>query len=165
MSPSASAATIVVGVVPDQPVDVLLTAADFARRFGADLLCVRVESASITAGGVDGTWVSVPVDPRIEEEFRVALDVQLREQVTEALKGRELTWSSRAVMGVPSLELSAIADEVDAAMIVLGTREPGIRGTLHELVNGSVAAQLAHRQHRPVVVVPLSPDALKARRR
>jgi nucleotide-binding universal stress UspA family protein len=42
-------------------------------------------------------------------------------------------------------------------MIVVGTREPGFRGTVHEFINGSVAAQLAHRQHRPVVVIPLNP--------
>lgn len=41
-------------------------------------------------------------------------------------------------------------------MLVIGTRE-GARGALREAVHGSVAAQLAHRQHRPVVVVPLDP--------
>ncbi|WP_284328799.1 hypothetical protein [Demequina litorisediminis] len=40
---------------------------------------------------------------------------------------------------------------------MVGTREPGLRGTLHEFFSGSVAAQLSHRQHRPVLVVPLAP--------
>lgn len=42
-------------------------------------------------------------------------------------------------------------------MIVVGTRPAGFRGTVHEFLSGSVAAQLAHHQRRPVVVVPLRP--------
>ena len=42
-------------------------------------------------------------------------------------------------------------------MIVVGSRRGGIRATMHDFLGGSVAADLAHRQHRPVVVIPLSP--------
>ncbi|MFV0285321.1 MAG: universal stress protein, partial [Demequina sp.] len=66
-------------------------------------------------------------------------------------------WSTRALAGLPSQQLADVADEVDAVLIVVGTREPGLRGTLHEFFSGSVAAQLSHRQHRPVLVVPLAP--------
>jgi hypothetical protein len=41
-------------------------------------------------------------------------------------------------------------------MFVLGTRKSGIRDSMREFLNGSVVAQLSHRQSRPVVVVPLT---------
>jgi nucleotide-binding universal stress UspA family protein len=40
-------------------------------------------------------------------------------------------------------------------MIIVGSRRGGLRSTMHEFFGGSVAAHLAHRQPRPVVVVPL----------
>lgn len=42
------------------------------------------------------------------------------------------------------------------APIILGVRRAGVRGSLHEFFNGSVAIQLSRRQHRPLVVVPLA---------
>jgi hypothetical protein len=42
-------------------------------------------------------------------------------------------------------------------MIIVGTRKPNFAGTLREFINGSVASRLAHRQHRPVVVLPRRP--------
>jgi nucleotide-binding universal stress UspA family protein len=40
-------------------------------------------------------------------------------------------------------------------MIIVGSRRGGLRSTMHDFFGGSVAAHLAHRQPRPVVVVPL----------
>ncbi|WP_370035942.1 hypothetical protein [Brevibacterium epidermidis] len=42
------------------------------------------------------------------------------------------------------------------AHIILGVRRSGIRGSLREFFNGSVAIQLSRHQHRPLVVVPLA---------
>ena len=42
-------------------------------------------------------------------------------------------------------------------MIIVGSRRGGLRVSMHEFFGGSVAAHLAHRQSRPVVVIPLSP--------
>jgi nucleotide-binding universal stress UspA family protein len=44
-----------------------------------------------------------------------------------------------------------VADEIGAAAIVVGTR--GLTG-LHEVVQGSLAHDLAHHARRPVLVVP-----------
>lgn len=52
-----------------------------------------------------------------------------------------------------------LADELEGDAIVVGTRKPGLRTTAHDFFNGSVAVHLAHRQHRPVIVVPLNPVA------
>jgi nucleotide-binding universal stress UspA family protein len=42
-------------------------------------------------------------------------------------------------------------------LIVVGTRHPGVRAGAREFFGGSVAVHLAHRQHRPVLVIPLAP--------
>lgn len=152
---------IVVGVVPDQPNAVIATAATFAHQFRADLVCASVDTARYTVDTLqDGTVVSMPIDPDLADEAVERFDPELRSSIATVLEDRGVLWSVRALAGGPAQELARLADELDAAMIVVGTREPGIKGSLHEFFSGSVAAQLAHRQHRPIVVVPLNPVGL-----
>ncbi|RIK16948.1 MAG: universal stress protein [Acidobacteria bacterium] len=151
---------VVVGVVLGQPPAVVRTAATFARRFGAELVCACVDPARYTLEhAVDGPDLAVPLDPDLLDPPVAEPDPRVEAMVAEHLRGTEVPWRYRALAGGPARELARLAEELDAAMIVVGTREAGLRGSLRELVNGSVAAQLAHRQHRPVVVVPLAPSA------
>jgi nucleotide-binding universal stress UspA family protein len=80
-------------------------------------------------------------------------------QVREALEGE---WSRplrdagvpvrcEVLEAAPVRALIDIADREDAAAIVVGKRA---RGFLSEHVLGSVAADLVHHSHRPVIVVP-----------
>jgi nucleotide-binding universal stress UspA family protein len=64
-------------------------------------------------------------------------------------------WSVRQLLGDPALALIQLADELDASLLVVGTRKRGLGESLREFLTGSVAARLSHRQHRPVLVVPL----------
>lgn len=149
---------IVVGVVPGQPSEVFTTAACYAKRFDADLVFAFVDATRYSAEWyADGTTLSMPIDPDLADEREAVFDPELRDAIAAALKDKEIVWSTRAMTGGPALELARLADELDARMIVVGTRRPGFRGTLREFLNGSVGAQLAHRQHRPLVVVPLDP--------
>jgi nucleotide-binding universal stress UspA family protein len=153
---------IVVGVVNNQPPAVLAAAATFAEHFNADLVCASVNSGRYTIGTrPDGTVVSLSIDPDVADETVEVFNPRLRSAIAAALEDRGVLWSARALAGGEAQELARLADTLDAAMIVVGTREPGFKGSLHEFFNGSVAAQLAHRQHRPVVVVPLSPVGLE----
>lgn len=147
--------SIVVGVVPGQPPGVVATAASYAERFGADLVLASVRNHRYLVG--DGTGVSIPIDPALLTDQDPEFDPDLRAAIAEKLQGRDLDWSVRALSGDPAQALSSLADELDAAMIVIGTRAPGIRESLREFLSGSVAVQLAHSQHRPLVVVPLDP--------
>lgn len=150
--------SVVVGVVYGQPAAVVATAAGFAERFDAELVCVFVDDTRYTIERLgDGTVLATSLDPDLADESVESIDPELSEAVAAVLDGGEVTWSIRALAGGPAQELGRIADELDAAMIVVGTREAGIIGSLREFFNGSVAVQLAHRQHRPVVVVPLNP--------
>jgi len=65
---------------------------------------------------------------------------------------------ARSALSAPTWEgIVDVADEIDAAVIVLGTRAlTGLRGQLH----GSVSHDVAERAGRPVLIVPpqKSPD-------
>lgn len=148
---------IVVGVTAGQPA-VIAAAAGFAEHFNADLVCVVVNGARYTIDRwPDGSVVSLSINPDLGDEAVEVVAPEVRAAIAAVLEDREVAWSVRALAGGPAQELARVADELDAAMIIVGTHEAGVRGSLHEFFNGSVAAQLAHRQHRPVVVVPLNP--------
>lgn len=152
---------IVVGVIRDRTAAVIAAAANFAEHFDAELVCASVNGARYTIDThLDGAVVSLPIDPDTADEAVELFDPRLHAAIADALKGRSVRWSVRALAGGEAQELARLADTLDAVMIVVGTRERGFTGSLHEFINGSVAAQLAHRQHRPVVVVPLSPVGL-----
>ncbi|MDM4763669.1 universal stress protein [Galbitalea sp. SE-J8] len=161
---SASTAHVVVGVVPGQPDAVIETAATFAERFHADLVCAWVDVGRYAIGtGLDGAVVSLSIDPDLADGMPEVFDPALRESIAATLDKRGVAWSTRALAGSPASELARLADELDAALIVVGTREPGVMGSMREFFAGSVAVQLAHRQHRPIVVVPLSPVGIDDR--
>ncbi|WP_129658152.1 universal stress protein [Rothia uropygialis] len=148
---------IIIGIVAGQRA-VLAQAATFAEQFDADLVCVSVDSSHYTVNNPDGTVVTMPIDPDLTDDYDVQrFDPDLRASIEAVMENSPIEWSVRALAGGPSVELARVADELDAAMIVVGTRETGFKGTMREFFNGSVAVQLAHHQHRPVVVVPLNP--------
>lgn len=149
---------IVVGVVPGQPATVVETAAMFARQLGAELICASVDPSRTTIEErPDGSVVTIPIDPDLPFEEVQVFDAKLRTQISQILDTHHIKWSVRALAGGPAQALARLADSVDALMIIVGTREAGLRGSFHEFFNGSVAVQLAHRQHRPLLVIPLKP--------
>lgn len=153
---SSAAPPIVVGIVADQPAEVLITAMTYAEQFGAELICAHVDDSRYTVEvRPDGSILSMPLDPDTTAEASAEFDSHLQAQIASALDGFEPGWSTRALAGSPEQELSRLAEAVDAQMIIVGVRRAGIKGSLHEFFNGSVAVQLAHHQHRPLVVVPL----------
>lgn len=161
MEPGVSS-YVIVGVMPGQPDAVVLEAAVFAAHFQAELVCATVEPGRYVVDEfADGTIVSLPVDPDLLDLDEEGFSVALRAQLTTLLDGRNLVWSTRAVAGDPARALAHLADTLDAAMIVVGTRERGMRASMQEFFGGSVAVHLAHRQHRPIVVVPLAPVAFR----
>lgn len=151
---------IVVGVVPGQPAAVVATAATYAERFDAILVCASVDASRYTVEErADGTIATMPIDPDLVDDHSDVeeFDPALYSAIAKALEARPIKWFVRSLAGGAAQELAHLASELDAAMIIVGTREAGIRGSLHEFFNGSVAVQLAHRQHRPLIVVPLNP--------
>jgi nucleotide-binding universal stress UspA family protein len=106
---------------------------------------------------VGGEVQATSIDPDLADDAELIFDPDAESAIAKTLAGTGVRWTVRALAGGPAVELARLADELDAIMIVVGTRQAGFRGTLHEFFSGSVVAQLAHHQHRPVVVVPLHP--------
>ncbi|TFD54585.1 universal stress protein [Cryobacterium frigoriphilum] len=151
-------ARVIVGVQPGQPDAVVENAAVFATRFGAELVCVYVDVGRyLVDESADGTIMSLPFDPDLPDLAAEAFDSDLAEHLASVLNGRGVDWSTRVIAGDPARALAHLADTLDAAMIVIGTREATLLAGLQEFFGGSVAVHLAHHQHRPVVVIPLAP--------
>ena len=150
---------ILVGVVTGGSAPAVAeAAAAFATQFGADLVCANVDDSSVAVGEQsDGTVTSTPDDPDLPFEKTQVFDPALQADIAAVLDPLSVNWSVRALAGGPGQELARLAEELDAAMIVVGTRESGVRDKVEEFIDGSVALHLAHRQHRPVVVIPLHP--------
>jgi nucleotide-binding universal stress UspA family protein len=152
---------VLVGVVQRRVASVVGGAAAFAEAFGAELVCAHVDVGHYLVEALpDGSLVSLPVDPELLEEGgneESRFPEALRQAIAQELHDRDIPWSTRMIAGEPARALSALAGKLDATMIVVGTREPGLRGSLQEFLTGSVAVHLAHHQHRPVVVIPLTP--------
>ncbi len=149
---------IIVAVVAGQPTTVLEHAAALADDLDLHLVCANVDvNRYLVSSYVDGSVVALPYDPDLPEVEKAAFDPELAENIRAVLETKGVRYSLEQLAGDPSWALTRLADEIDARYIVVGTREAGLRGSLREFFNGSVAAHLTHRQHRPVVVVPLSP--------
>jgi nucleotide-binding universal stress UspA family protein len=149
---------ILVGVQPGMPDAVLVEAARLARDLGADLVCAHVDLERYTIGEhLDGSVVSRSIDPDLPDEGEMDFDADLAARIDGLLAGSGVAWTGRALAGDPGHALGRLADAVDARYIVVGTRDATVRETLREFFQGSVASHLAHRQHRPVLVVPLHP--------
>ncbi|WP_280471808.1 universal stress protein [Nocardia cyriacigeorgica] len=103
-------------------------------------------------GGPPPPWRE-PV--RVDGHQAIA-DVAERERayacsVLTALPGN---WSYYARRGNPAQMLSAIADDHDASMIVLGAPRHGLASLVERLLGESVASRLIHHGTRPVLLVP-----------
>jgi nucleotide-binding universal stress UspA family protein len=71
------------------------------------------------------------------------------------LDGRSVVWSVHQLVGDPAIAMKQFADRIGAKLIVVGTRRRGFGESIREFFTGSVAARLAHRQTRPILVVPI----------
>lgn len=156
--PADVAPVILVGVQRGLPDAVLRTAARLARDLGARLVCAHVDLSRYVVGEhPDGTAISRSVDPDLPDDEDAGFDPVLAAHIDDVLGELGVEWTGRELAGDPARALGHLADVVGARLIVVGTRDATVRGTVREFVQGSVATHLAHRQHRPVVVVPLNP--------
>lgn len=148
---------VLVGVTRGQRESVIATAAKLAELFDVPLVCAHVDQGRYeTRLNPDGTMESEPIDPDIIEEPATAFDRQWRDRITSIVPdGIEVIF--RDLAGEIAHALAEEADKLGAEMIVVGTRTGGLGTSVQEFFRGSAAVHLAHRQWRPVVVVPVSP--------
>jgi nucleotide-binding universal stress UspA family protein len=145
---------VIVGVIPEQPPRVVKEAARYAKLLQAPLLVVHVDvSRFVTYEDPDGYVHSAPVD--ISTDAGAADLAAVTALASEALEGRGIRWSVRQLVGDPALAIKHLANGIDARLLVVGTRRRGFGESIREFFTGAVAARLAHRQQRPILVVPL----------
>jgi len=151
-------ARVIVGVAPGQPDAVVLQAAVFAAHFTAELICAWVDAGRfMVSEHPDGSMSTLSFDPDNTDLADEGFHPGLRAHLEALLEGSGVAWSTRALAGDPALALGHLAETLGASLIIVGTRESSVRGGLQAFFSGSIAVRLAHRQHRPVVMIPLAP--------
>lgn len=146
---------VVVGVSAGQPPQVVEQAAEFAARFGAELVCAHVNPGRFaTAESPDGSVLTAPLDPDFADEHDAAFDARLAAGLAVLLDGSGIRWRTLALAGEVPTALAHLADTLDASMIIVGGHPHALGGSLQDFFTGSVALALTRRQSRPVVVIP-----------
>jgi len=144
---------VVVGMQPGQPPHVLTEAVRYAKLLKAPLVVVHVDvTRFVTFEDPDGYVHSAPIDLNLDAGAAEFEDVQ--RNAAAMLDKEDITWTARQLVGDPALAIKQLAEKLDAQLIVIGTRKQGLGESIREFFTGSVAARLAHRQHRPVLVIP-----------
>ena len=133
---------IVVGYDEGEPAKrALARAVDLATAFGGKLVVTSVARALVPAG--HGLGPEDPVDTLAEH------DEQLR-QASAFLAEQGVDAEYRTGLGDPGHEIVRLAEELDANMIVVGTREPGFIARLFGL---SVSGDVQRYAHCDVLIV------------
>jgi nucleotide-binding universal stress UspA family protein len=149
---------VVLGVTAHQPLHVLRQAARFARHFEAVLVCAHVAVGySVVTEHPDGSVESRPIDPDGADWATAVFDQHLADRIQMVSEEEQVQPEFRELAGDIGHALGRLAEVLNAEMIVVGSRRGGLRASVHEFFGGSVAVHLAHRQPRPLVVIPAAP--------
>lgn len=146
---------IILGVPDRVDAHVLATAAELAAKLRTTLLCIHVDATRYQLEELDdGSVRSAPLNPDSGEESLQDFPAELLQQIRAQLAGLDLHWQTQARAGGAGAQLAQLAVAHDAALIVLGVRQRSVANRIREVLNGSVALHLAHRQCYPVLLVP-----------
>ncbi len=134
--------TIVVGYDETEPAKRALDrAAELAEAFGAKLIVTSVAPVLVPIGRGAG-----PIDPTdTPQEHREEL-----ERARERLTGRNVEAEFVPAVGEPADTIVMLAEERDADLIVVGTREPSV---LERLLGQSVSQSVSRQAHCDVLIV------------
>ena len=145
---------VIVGLQPGQARHVLDEAARFAVLLRVPLVIAHVDvTRFVTYEDPDGYVHSAPIDINIAAGEGELAKVQ--DAAASVLGDAGPVWTVRQLVGDPAMAIKHFADEIDARLIVVGTRKRGFGESVREFFTGSVGARLAHRQHRSILIVPL----------
>ena len=121
-------------------------AAEAARRFGATLTILHVvQLQSSTVAGSPALDLVPAIPPTEIDDPTDFLNRTARESIGDNAK-----YDIRVVKGIPDLEIEKVAREIDADLLIVGTR--GHKG-LKRLFLGSTAQHTVHHANCPVLVI------------
>lgn len=126
-------------------------AAKVAPGLGADVVLLHV--TQLPPGLVEGSEIRPTPDQEPVEIGAFVRSAALAEleRYARELRDAGLVVSTRVELGDPLKSILAVADSMDASMIVMGTH--GRTGLAHLLL-GSVAEKVIRESRRPVLTVP-----------
>lgn len=160
MSGAEGDGPVVVGVHRGQSLEVLEEAVRLATELGRPLLCGYVaEDSYLTEWDRPGDVAEESLHPTEvgAGEGDAVLELSAAIEATLEKTGQSPPdWTLRLLAGDAAKALGRVAAEVDARLIVVGTRRRGLSSALEDWLAGSVGGRLAHDQPRPVVVVPVT---------
>jgi nucleotide-binding universal stress UspA family protein len=127
--------------------------ADLARQLDAEVILVHVANPFpaplATAAGF------IPYVPQsVLDETRTATEKRVRVEFSMPLQLAGVKYQTRVIEGLAPAVLAKAATELDAQLIVVGTRALHAVG---EFFLGSTSHALTHHAPVPVLVVPLTP--------
>lgn len=152
LPPDLRSGPVVVGVDDVAMCGRPLRAAVFlARSLGRPLLAVHVRRRAVPM--VEG-YVPVPEEIHLDEEAENAIESALSAELSSSGELVGVSWELVSTSGDAAAELIRLADERDAACLVVGKRHGGFTEFLHRIASGSVSRALVASQKFPVMVVP-----------
>ncbi len=150
---AAPQGAVIVALQPGQRPRVLQEAARYASLLKALLIVAHVDvTRFVTYEDPDGLVHSSALDinlPDGAEAFE-----QVTAEAAEHLVDFTGEWTTEQLIGDPAMAIKKLAEQVDAQLIVIGTRNSGLGETIRQFFTGAVATRLALRQSRPILVVP-----------
>ena len=129
----------------------LRAAAFLAAATGRPLLLVHVRRRAMPM--VEG-YVPIPEEIGVSDEAEDAVEAELVRTLTASGDLNGVSWELLSTTGEAGAELVRIAEDRDAACVVVGKRHSGFGDFLHRIASGSVSRAVVARQKFPVLVVP-----------
>ncbi len=129
----------------------LRAAVFLSRATGRPLLLVHVRRRAMPM--VEG-YLPLPDEMGANDEAEDAVEAELVRALEESGDLVEVTWELVSTTGDAGAELVRIAEERDAACVVVGKRHTGFAEFLHRVASGSVSRAIVSRQKFPVLIVP-----------
>lgn len=152
LPPDLRSGPIIVGVDDAVSCGRPLRAAVFlARSAGRPLLLIHVRRRVMPM--VEG-YVPVPEDIGAHDQAEDAIEAQLVHTLSSSGDLTGVSWELVSTTGEAGAELVRLADERDAACVVVGKRHTGFADVLHRIASGSVSRAVVARHKFPVLIVP-----------
>jgi len=149
------AGPVVLGVAWEPSGHVIRAGASLAARLNAHLICAFVDPGSyLTEWEPAGSRTSASLDPAVKSETDFPSG-QVRDGLQAILGPPGDEWTFRVLNGAVAQALVRLADSTDASLLVVGGQRPGRLAAMERMLEGSVSAELARLQSRPVLVIPV----------
>ncbi len=152
LPPDLREGPVVVGVDDVAACGRPLRAAVFlARSLGRSVVAVHVRRRAVPL--VEG-YVPIPEEVALDTSAEDAVEAALSADLAASGEMADVSWELVSTSGDAAAELIRIADERDAACLVVGKRHSGFAQFLHRIATGSVSHAVVSSQKFPVMVVP-----------